>query len=481
MKKAIFFFLFAALALVSCEDVTEIYVDNPAVQFDVSSEHIVFSADGGSKTVLIATNMEWDYSSSASWYSVSKGDGSLVITADANTSSPREDELIITATSEMAVYSATVVVAQLSSSSDAIDLSATETANCYMANTSTSYCINALVKGNGVSTEGGAESYISEYGVTIKDSDIVYADLLWEAVLDGDKTSSHNVIDGAPIYSDGYVWFTTGSSEGNAVISVKNGMNEVLWSWHIWVTDDEITEQEGNGYYWMDRNLGAKNNEPEDVNNRGLLYQWGRKDPFMPSTAPYGSKTTEVRNEQVGDGSGEWDYTSRFASYAALPPGNIPIAVQNPMTILTMNPSNVGAWYITLMTDDLYYCYLWGNSQNASTYVKSMFDPCPAGYCVPVDEAWYSERNAAVNSWTAGTNGFYWTGGSNAFYPAAGGTGEEGMGSLGATGTYGYYWSSGMYTGTMYPTCMLFNKSSYDAYSYTYPILALSVRCMRVE
>ncbi len=480
MKKAIFFFLFAALALVSCEDVTEIYVDNPAVQFDVSSEHIVFSADGGSKTVLIATNMEWDYSSSASWFSVSKGDGSLVITADSNSSSPRQDELVLTAASDAAAYSATVIVAQLSSASDAIDLSATETANCYIANTGTSCCFNALVKGNGASTEGAAAAYISEYGATIKASDIVYADLLWEATIDGDKTSAYNIIDGAPIYSDGYVWFTTGSAEGNAVIAVKNGMNEVLWSWHIWVTDAEITEQEGNGYYWMDRNIGAKNNDPEDVNNRGLLYQWGRKDPILPSTTPYGSTATEARNMQVGDGSGVWDYDSRLTSPASVAPGNIPLAVKNPMTVFLMNTSYVGSWYLTFINDDLNYSYLWGNSERAAAYEKTMFDPCPAGYNVPVASAWHSSRNASVNEWTKDTNGYYWTGGSNAFYPCAGGSASEGIGDLGDIGTYGYYWSSGIYT-TFYPSVLFFSKYYCNDDTYTYPILALSVRCMRVE
>lgn len=59
---------------------------------------------------------------------------------------------------------------------------------------------------------------------------------------------------------------------------------EILWSWHIWVTNRPITTSGGNDLQWMDRNLGALSNEIGDVANRGMLYQWGRKEPFLPSS-----------------------------------------------------------------------------------------------------------------------------------------------------------------------------------------------------
>ncbi len=87
-----------------------------------------------------------------------------------------------------------------------------------------------------------------------------------------------------------------------------------------------MTLTAANGYEWMDRNLGALNNTPGDVANRGLFYQWGRKDPFLPSSAPYttGNVTeANVENHQVGDGTAEWAYTGVRQHLLTEAPGNI--------------------------------------------------------------------------------------------------------------------------------------------------------------
>ena len=164
---------------------------------------------------------------------------------------------------------------------------------------------DASIKGNGLG-DGNSE-YIDKHGLLLDEG--VAAELLWEAVFDADKTRSRDVIDGEPVYRNGRIWFTTGREQGNAVIALRDFSGEIVWSWHIWVTDREVTLTAANGYEWMDRNLGALNNTPGDVANRGLFYQWGRKDPFLPSSAPYttGNVTeANVENHQVGDGTAEW-------------------------------------------------------------------------------------------------------------------------------------------------------------------------------
>lgn len=66
---------------------------------------------------------------------------------------------------------------------------------------------------------------------------------------------------------------------------------KILWSFHIWVT--EVKEQhlgmnvKGNSYTVLDRNLGATSVIPGERSSIGLLYQWGRKDPFV-GTGEYG-------------------------------------------------------------------------------------------------------------------------------------------------------------------------------------------------
>ncbi len=97
--------------------------------------------------------------------------------------------------------------------------------------------------------------------------------------------------------------------EGNAVVAARNAAGDIIWSWHIWVTEgDPANEANALTYYtysWdetgihydrdrisgtqiMRRNLGAMADEPVSASDPGrtygLLYQWGRKDPFPPLT-----------------------------------------------------------------------------------------------------------------------------------------------------------------------------------------------------
>ena len=103
--------------------------------------------------------------------------------------------------------------------------------------------------------------------------------------------------------------------KGNALIGAYNSKGDILWSWHIWVTDHEpdnlgkaVTyytyDWDNNGIYpekpriqgyaVMSCNLGALADNQKGIGNGlhrypdeitqafGMLYQWGRKDPFPP-------------------------------------------------------------------------------------------------------------------------------------------------------------------------------------------------------
>ena len=216
---------------------------------------------------------------------------------------------------------------------------------------------------------------------------------------------SYEIIDGTPAYSNGYISFSTGRSEGNALIAIKNAKGKVLWSWHIWVTDNEITTHdhigpEGNVIAQiMDRNLGALNNTPMDINNRGMLYQMGRKDPFIPSRSPYRdySGITDYDNSkeycsndpewnkpnlEIGNGSGKWEIDSKYKGKATFSaPGNIPFASEHPMRFLVGYYSTSYSWYISSSDKDSVEPGLWGEE-------KTIFDPCPTGYKVPGKNMW---------------------------------------------------------------------------------------------
>ena len=396
--------LLAAGAAFGCIETTKVAPEayEAPLYLQSSDTKIVFDKNGGKAIVTLATNAtEWAYDTkSGDWFAVSvDADSCLVVEAPLNNGPARSDEIKVTATRSDESKEITLKVSQRTDG--AVNLSADGTANCYVATTNGTYKFRADIKGNG--GKDGKSKYIETEGLEIKDA--AYAELLWEARNDGDRTMSYEIIDGTPVYGGGYISFSTGRSEGNAVIAVKSSKGKVLWSWHIWVTDKEITTHdhigpEGNVIAQiMDRNLGALNNTPMDINNRGMLYQMGRKDPFIPSRSPYAdySNVTDydndknycadkpewnLQNKEVGDGTGEWEIDAKFkaeASFSA--PGNIPLASEHPMRYLTSYYSTSHSWYISSSDEDSVVPGLWGEE-------KTIFDPCPPGYKVPGKNMW---------------------------------------------------------------------------------------------
>ena len=155
--------------------------------------------------------------------------------------------------------------------SSATDLSANGTANCYIVSRAGTYKMKT-VKGNDANQ---ALSSISK------------ATILWETFGTDVEPARLDLIKGI-CYKSGYLIFEAASTfrEGNAVVAVKDTSGKILWSWHIWFTD----QPQGQEYYknagtMMDRNLGATSATPGDAGALGLLYQWGRKDPFLGSSS----------------------------------------------------------------------------------------------------------------------------------------------------------------------------------------------------
>ncbi|MBO4447477.1 MAG: hypothetical protein J5764_05065, partial [Bacteroidales bacterium] len=109
----------------------------------------------------------------------------------------------------------------------------------------------------------------------------------------------------------------------------------------------------GNGKTFLDRNIGAMY-DCTNTTATGLLYQWGRKDPF---TAPYRIKygtlmATSPTNIMT-------DHTSVET---------IAWTIQNPTSFIYL--SSGGKWFSD-------------SAQTWETTNKSIYDPCPPGYRVP--------------------------------------------------------------------------------------------------
>ena len=329
-----------------------------------------------------------------------------------------------------------------------IDLSATGAANCYIVSATGDYRFKT-VQGN-TSTSVGAVSS---------------AEVLWET-FGTDIAPKVGDLVNTVSYSNGYITFKATGEKGNALIAAKDASGKILWSWHIWCTDKpEDHVYKNNAGIMMDRNLGATSATPGDVGALGLLYQWGRKDPFLGSSS--------INSNTLAQSTITWPSPVESNSSN----GTIAYATSHPTTFVSYNKKNHD-WYYTgsKRTDDT----RWSSS-------KGTYDPCPPGYRVPDGEddgAWSKALGSSSYSnhgpWNSTNKGMdfksYFTSNTQCWYPASGSLSfSDGFLSV---GNNGYYWSC---TPNDSEACSLsFNYSGYVSPSNNYGRAGgQSVRCIR--
>ena len=343
----------------------------------------------------------------------------------------------------------------IESSDEAIDLGATETANCYIVSEEGWYKFNASVKGNSLEKLDG----------------IVSADVVWESFGTAEVPNVGDLIQSIVLSGD-YVYFRTPNllKEGNALIAVRDNDNTILWSWHIWLTD----QPQGQEYYnnagtMMDRNLGATSATPGDVGALGLLYQWGRKDPFLGSSS--------ISNDIEAKSTINWP--SAVSSDSST--GTIAYATAHPTTFIKQNSLNYD-WYYT--GDDSTDDTLWTTSESP----KSIYDPCPSGWRVPDggdDGVWSKACGSSLYfsgyPYDSTNEGMNFSGkfgsASSIWYPASGYHARSG-GSLFNVGYCGSYWSASPYS---YGADSLYfsNSGSVSPWYYDSRAFGQSVRCLQ--
>lgn len=275
------------------------------------------------------------------------------------------------------------------------------TANCYVIRHRGTYML-PLIYGNAI--KDGVENKAAYENITEINSPFIEnaetAELVWQdepnLITEVKLSTATNTIARKQVK---YLVFSTTNNknlikQGNAIVAVKKG-EEILWSWHIWITNDpavawfvEIENNEGNHYNLSSLNLGVCNakriewgkrevkirvvQDEEGGRNKEILfsqtpmavnaefnytfYQWGRKDPIIGFNAPWkdivGAKNKTKYNidnniiESLVESDGN---TQEFAR---------------------KNPN--------IFIDD------W--SADKTTYwsqTKTVYDPCPVGMRVP--------------------------------------------------------------------------------------------------
>ena len=186
---------------------------------------------------------------------------------------------------------------------------------------------------------------------------------------------------------------------GNALVAIKDGAGNILWSWHIWVTDYNpdvpMTPEAGTYVYgvpggeihrynnaafntgeysqafMMDRNLGANTVwGTTAATSQGYRYQLGRKDPFLEnfSHPALASSVADGRNVRYGvQHPNVWFRMATSADQWTSP--------QDPL-ILKGTYAN---WF-----DRLYNEHGGDNCEPG----KSIYDPCPPGWRLPLSTVW---------------------------------------------------------------------------------------------
>ena len=375
----------------------------------------------------------------------------------------------------------------LSAQGDNNNLSRMGCANCYMVHMAGDYTFRTR--------------YVDNTPV----SNIAKVDWLWATKVEGKEG---NALISNINYADGTVSFTASEHEGNALLAAFDSTGNIVWSWHIWMTDKpEVFDYQNNiipqsngqtdGYYCMDRNLGATDATAlGGYETFGLYYQWGRKDPFvgdateerardvqnggwMNVTAPFGnSSSLTVCNSAYTQAA--WSATATSAAI-----GSIEYATANPMTFLTGDPTSNKADWLNLNNlgaekNNIIYDAdksLWRPFQ------KSNYDPCPVGYQVPRKAMWVSllstncvhtEYKGFVNTTDSGQSVWYPSAGYRSAHPSDAGALMSVQNDTG----FVKLWSSELEASEL-SFCFTFNYPLYNAINSASWGNGYNVRCVK--
>lgn len=226
-------------------------------------------------------------------------------------------------------------------------------------------------------------------------------------------------------------------AQGNAVIAVRNSNDEILWSWHIWVTDyvpgkeadkdapmkdKVVTNNQNNKYTFMAVYLGYCGNTEKYYEGRSVkvqfeqegtgktqiieftqtqhsvsydnwnvpYYQWGRKEPMLPAKSHNQQSLNKTWYDATGKSSTSWTYSEADVDEIWQA---IPSCIKNPGKMI-----EVSVWMVYL------YRNLWNASPDDNSVVKTVYDPSPVGYHIPPKNAFngftYNGKNYGSDSWT---------------------------------------------------------------------------------
>lgn len=354
-----------------------------------------------------------------------------------------------------------------------------ETANCYVVSASGKYSF-PMVYGNAIKNGAtNASSYTSSYsasehifnkfwGVSEINSPYITgangAKVLW--------TSTPDIVSDVTINGSNVEFKVNKDKmkEASVIIGVTSntlGTYNVLWSWHIWITSKDVVNTD-NGYFMLEP-LGFRHTEWHGTTyekdrkvrltvtqtrtgktaqveftqkasalvreGEAMYYQQGRKDPLYPSN---GMSLQSTGTDPNGYNRGFLPFwavrmplmMARFRTYDPNDSGIGKGEANGDWMWINFSDKGDGTKYYSHAEHATYF-NLWDVNncvgyQNPNAFVKTVYDPSPAGFRIP--------RLDEFNKINSGNNG------KAAFVPAMGILSERDF-KIKDT-EYSYYWSS---------------------------------------
>ena len=401
------------------------------------------------------------------------------------------------------------LTAASSAKSGVTNLSATESANCYMINSPGDYSFRTVygnsLKGGSIDNSvltlpagrvAGMKYFVDHKNDEITDGDIatqlrVHSTTLSEAfILWQDSPGLISRVK----YENGFIKFHVDErtiAEGNAVIALRDSNHDIVWSWHIWVTDKDWSEgkcravNDNDGVEHKlapsmlgrcekreaspgrdislrfsftytggekpitvpaDRFMTTKNGTDTEVRLSDLrqqniagsaagdntYYQWGRKDAMIPGiyTDTVDPASTSASNNAIWGFTGYlwgeltmknkpvFDYPEDYKFQQSEADNGVTLgyAISNPHRFVMgvdgvydhdyrKHWHNPGSETYVESKGIMYNAW---NSKNtnfypndAKTVGKTIYDPCPPGYHVPLAKVFNGDVMNHAGSYTA--------------------------------------------------------------------------------
>lgn len=344
----------------------------------------------------------------------------------------------------------------------------------------------------------------------------VSADYLWTSVPGAVTDVRYNAEDSCIYFSLKSDPQTGEAYRGNTVVALYDeDTKEILWSWHLWLTETPAEVVVGGEcaagdtkhpadaakgkMIIMDRNLGAVSASPADGwKTFGCYYQMGRKDPFIGTDqngtlnrddlskgvdskgdinkikeleTPFGSATQHTEWNGVL-APGGWTYHNDYISARE--------GVRYPMTLAS---GNKGPWTTVAKNQgDLLFASK-GGHEDYWNRTKTINDPCPSGWTVLGERGGkFFGKDALTYTWNSGNEVYGMTsklsGYDEVWWPAAGSRSMLGtMSDVGFLGVYAQYDHVSSDHGAH---CMYFgyNEKRGDDTKTNH---AASIRCVKVK